>query len=208
MAVVVVKVFRTRVALNLPRRDASLLAFAFLVVQKMTNNVNFPNPGTLLTELEDAAGAYERAIGDIGRLKNATDARTAARQLVVDLLAHVKDYVNGVVETLPPDEAKAAITSAGLHSKKRSTRIKPDLEIKYGGLAGSVRIVARAVAKGAMYFFEYSTNQTDWVACPSVMRADTSVSGLTVGTTYSFRFRAQARKGMGDYSIVVSFTVR
>jgi hypothetical protein len=39
------------------------------------------------------------------------------------------------------------------------------------------------------------------------MKADTTVAGLTPGQVYSFRFRAQTRKGLGDYSQVVSLMV-
>jgi hypothetical protein len=53
-----------------------------------------------------------------------------------------------------------------------------------------------------------STDQKTWVACPQVFKAKMVISGLTVGTTYYFRFQAQTRKGLQDWSTVVSFVVR
>ena len=69
-------------------------------------------------------------------------------------------------------------------------------------------LVARAAAKSAMYFFQVSTDERNWTACPNVMKAKTMVTGLTVGTTYYFRFQAHTRKGLGDWSMTVSFVVR
>jgi hypothetical protein len=116
--------------------------------------------------------------------------------------------VNSVVEKLPSDQGLAAIESAGLNAGKRSTYQKPPLQIKYGGLAGSVLIVALAAANSAMYYFEYSSDGKTWSACPSVMKCKTTLSGLTVGTTYYFRVHAQTRKGLTDLSSVVTFVVR
>jgi hypothetical protein len=137
-----------------------------------------------------------------------TDARTAAKQGVVDALNHVTDYVNSVVEKLAPDQGQAVIESAGLKAKKRSAYAKPPLQVKYGGLSGVVQIIALAAAKSATYYFEYSVDEKNWVACPNVLKCKTTLSGLTVGTTYYFRFHAQTNKGLTVLSNVVSFVVR
>ena len=57
-----VKVFRVRAGLGLPRREAALVLFLLLVVQKMTNNSNFTSPGTAVTDLAAAAAAYQTAV--------------------------------------------------------------------------------------------------------------------------------------------------
>jgi hypothetical protein len=203
-----VNVFRVRAALGRPRKEAALLAFVLLVVQKMTNNPSFTSPGTVVTALGAAAAAFQTALANMSTFKDLTDARTAAKQAVVDRLLQVQAYINGVVATLPPDLATAAVESTGLATKKRSTRTKPPLEIKYGGLPGSVVAVALAAAKSAVYYFEYSSDQKTWLACPIVMKAKTFLSGLTIGTIYYFRVHAQTRKGLTELSSVVSFVVR
>jgi hypothetical protein len=204
----IVSNYRAKATLGVHRTEAALLAFVLLVVQKMTGNPNFASPGTVLTALAAAATAYQAAIQTMGTTKDVSATRNAAKQGVKDALAHVKDYVNSVVEKLPPDQGLAAIESAGLDAGKRSTFQKPPLEIKYGGLAGSVLLVALAAAANAMYYFEYSTDGKSWSACPSVMKCKTALAGLTIGTTYYFRFHAQTRKGLTDLSNVVSFVVR
>lgn len=207
MPTVKTKVFRVRAVLALPRADALLIAFALLVIQKMTNNVSFPNASALLGVLSNAVKLFQQAVQNMGTNKAASDARTSARQAVVDALTHIKDHVNGVAEVLPPDQAKAAIESAGLRSKKRATRTKHPLEVKYGGLPGTVLLDALSAGKSAMYFFEYSLDQKNWVACPFIMKCKTTIDGLTTGTVYYFRVRAQTSKGVSDYSPIVSFPV-
>jgi hypothetical protein len=43
---------------------------------------------------------------------------------------------------------------------------------------------------------------------PSTMQAKTGLSGLTVGTTYYFRFQALTRTGTENWSQVVAFVVK
>jgi hypothetical protein len=203
-----VKVYRPRAVVDAPRTYQALLTFVLAVVEKMTGNPNFTSPGTLLTDLAAAAAAFGKAIVDKSQKRNVGDALTAAKQAMVDQVTHVKGYVNGVAGKLPVDQAKMVIESAGLRAKKVVVRVKPPLEAKYGGLEGTVLLVALAVAKRAMYSFQVSTDQTHWSACGNVMKSTTRVTGLTVGTTYYFRFQAQTHKGLGDWSMVVSFVVR
>jgi hypothetical protein len=200
--------YRVRAALACPKKELDRLAFAQLIVLKMTNNPNFVSPGTVVTDLAAAATTYGTAIENVATQKNMGETRTAAKQGVFDKLDQVKAYVNGVVEKLPPDQAKAVIESAGLRTKKRSTRTKPPLAATFGGLSGTVLLVALAAAKVATYTFEYSADQKTWTACPNVMKCKTTVAGLTVGVTYYFRVQALTRKGLGDWSEVVSFVVR
>ncbi len=203
-----VKVFRVRAALHLPSPQAVLLAFVLLVIQKMTNNPHFTNPGTLITALAAAVATFQTAVDNVSTAKDVVAARTAARQAVVDCLLQVLAYINSVVATLPPDQATAAVESSGLRAKKRSTYAKLPLEIKYGGLPGAVVLVALAAAKSAIYYFEYSADGKTWLACPISMKCKVALSGLTIGTIYSFRVHAQTRKGLTDLTSVVTFVVR
>ena len=68
-------------------------------------------------------------------------------------------------------------------------------------------LVALSAGRGAVYVFEYSTDMKNWTAVPQVFRAKTTISGLTVGTTYYFRFQAQSHKGLQNWSDPVSFVV-
>ncbi len=199
---------RPKAVADAPRPNPALLAFVLNVVQKMTNNPNFPNPGTVVTDLRAAASALGTAITNKGTTKAVANALTLARQNVLDKVGHAKDFVNGAAEKLPADQAKAIIESAGFRTRKVVVRSVLPLEVKDGPLSGTAALVARAVAKDAVYFFQVSTDQKNWTALPSVMKCRTTATGLTVGTTYSFRFQAQTRKGLGDWSEIVSFVAR
>jgi hypothetical protein len=199
---------RPKAVADAPRPNPALCAFALNVVQKMTNNPNFPNPGTVVTDLSAAASALGTAITNKGTTKAVANALTLARQNVLDKVGHAKDFVNASAEKAPADQAKAIIESAGFRIRKIVVRSTLPLEVKDGPLSGTAALVAHAVAKDAVYFFQVSTDQKNWTALPSVMKCRTTATGLTVGTTYYFRVQAQTRKGFDDWSAIVTFVVR
>ena len=88
-----------------------------------------------------------------------------------------------------------------------TVRNTPEIDAKYGGLTGAVLLVALSMGRGRAYVFEYSTDQKNWTSCPTSVKVKTTVSGLTVGTTYYFRVQATTRKGLQDWSTIVSFVV-
>ena len=199
---------RPKAVADAPRPNPALLAFVLNVVQKMTNNPNFPNPGTVVTDLSAAASALGIAITNKGTTKEVANALMSARQNVLDKVGHAKDFVNGAAEKAPADQAKAIIESAGFRIRKVGVRMVLPLEVKDGALSGTAALVAHAAGKDAVYFFQVSTDQKNWTALPSVMKCKTTASGLTVGTTYYFRVQAQTRKGFGEWSGIVPFVAR
>ena len=80
--------------------------------------------------------------------------------------------------------------------------------MKFTGLSGVVELDARAVAPSASYYWQFSLDGKSWTSAPETMKHVTVIAGLTPGQTYSFRFRALTRKGMRDWSQVVSLIVR
>jgi hypothetical protein len=202
------KTHQVKAVKKAPKADDKLLLFCETVVTKGTNNAHFMSPGTVFTDLAAANTAYGTAIQNMKTQKGTSEAKTSARTTVGQKLDAVIAYVNSVAQQFPPDQARAIIQSAGLQVKQVPVHNKQQLAAKYGGISGAVLLVALAAAKQAGYVFEYSTDQRTWVACPLVFKAKTVISGLTVGTTYYFRFQAQTRKGLQDRSTVVSFVVR
>jgi hypothetical protein len=191
-----------------PRANLPLLAFAQKVEQKVTNNSNLPGIAAVLTALSTAVTAFDTALTNKVTEKDLANSCTAARQSVCDNLSHVKDFVNSIAEKASPDQAMAIIESAGLRARKTVVRTKSPLKIKYGGLSGSVLLVASGAGRGAVYYFQVSTDQKSWTALPNVMKCKTSATGLTVGTTYYFRVQTQTSKGLTDWTTVESFVVR
>lgn len=91
--------------------------------------------------------------------------------------------------------------------KKTAKRTTPELSVKNADVSGKVTIAAKASATPAVYSFEYSTDQSNWIALPNLMKSRTELSGLTPACTYYFRFRTFTRTGQQDYSQVVRLLV-
>ncbi len=200
-------VSRPRAVVDPPKANLKLVAFVELIETKLANNLNFPNLGTVLTDLTAARTGFAAALSNKNTLKDVGAACTAAKQVVIDKLGQAKSYVNGVAAQASPDQAMAIIESSGFRSRKVVIRVKLPLAVKYGG-TGAVILVALAPARNAIYYFQVSSDEKTWTACPNVMKCKTTLSALTVGTTYYFRVQTQTRKGLSDWSSVVSFVAR
>lgn len=203
-----VSAYRPKAAVGAPNNNLSLLAYTENVEEKLTA-ANLPGSAAVLTALTASRVAFAAAIKNKTSTKDVGNALTTAKQDVRDNLNHVKDFVNGAAEKAPPDQAKAIIESTGLKCKKHVIRVKLPLEAKYGGLSGSVTLIALSGGRSTTYYFQVCTDQKSWTSLPNVMKCKTTATGLTVGTTYYFRVQIQtAKKGLGDWSAAVSFVVR
>jgi hypothetical protein len=189
-----------------PNTDAGLLTFGQTVLQKATASLN-PAPASVAA-LGAALPPFATALENAKAMRGTKDTLTTARQAVVDALNQLKADVQTVARKQPPDVGKETIASVGFRVKKVATRTKLPFAVDYGGLMGTALLVALAVARDATYFWEMSSDQKVWVDLPSTMKAKTTATGLTPATVYYFRFRAQTRKAMGDWSTVVSYIAR
>jgi hypothetical protein len=205
---VLLKVVRPTAVVDPPRAHLALLAFTQKIEQRLTNNNNFPNIGTVLTDLTAARTAFGEALTTSGTQRDMADTCSSARRTVLDELNNARAFVNCVALQAPPEQALAMIESSGFRSRQVVVRPKPPIEVKYGGLSGAVLLVALAVRQRAIYYFQVSTDQKSWTSCPNIMKCTTTVTGLTVGTTCYFRVQIQTSKGLGDWSMPVSFVVR
>jgi hypothetical protein len=204
---VLVETVRVRAKSNIPSKEQGLVEFATKVGTKSTNNTNLPNAGTLPGDVLAAVKNYQTSLGTKGT-KGTTKARSAAKQGVIDAVNHLRDHVNLTIENLPADQAKAVIESTGFPIKKHAIRPKPPIEAKFGGVSGTALLIALAAGHSAVYYFEMSTDQKSWVELPDVLKCQTTVSGLTVGTVYYFRVRARNRKGLSDYVNAAPYVAR
>jgi hypothetical protein len=201
-------VHRPTAVVDPPKANLKLVSFAQTIEQKLTNNVNFTTLGTVVTDLTTARTALSTALTNKTTQKDMGDAVTAARRVVLDKLANAKNYVNVVAAQAAAEQGSAIIESSGFRSRKLVVHTKLPLEAKYGGISGAVLLIALSAGRGGVYYFQMSTDQKTWTACPNVMKCKTTVANLTVGTTYYFRLQTQTTKGLSDWSMVVSFVVR
>ena len=195
------------VVLGVPKRTRDLIAFVKAVIAKMTNNPNFTTPTPTLAAVSSALAAYETAETAVQTTKGAKGDRAGKRRDLVAVLKHLRDYVQQICEA-NTENALAIAESANMRLQSTPARIKAALTITQGLVSGSVVCDAKAVARDATYYFCYSMDEKSWVSVPEGMKSKVTISGLTPGQTYYFRFRALTRKGMSDPSQIVSFLVK
>ena len=194
--------------LNAPKQKKALSPYGRHVVTCMTGNAKVPNPDPPLPAITAACAALDVSQAALPGNKAATAQRDADWLALLLLLHHELDYVNGVAEQqTTPAEAEAVITGAGFSVRRGFSRNKDTLAAKYGLASGDVKLDARAVAPDASYYWQWSTDMKSWVSLPETKKASTAITGLTPATTYYFRFRALTRKGMTDWSQIVSLLV-
>jgi len=199
---------RPIVVLKLPTRLKNLIAFAQNIATAMANNPAFPTPSPPIATLVADVGALNTAeTAVLSRTKGAVETRNAKLAIVRADLESLKGYVQTVASVGTADNAAAIIASAGMSTRKLTLHDKPALAVKQGSVSGTANLVAKAVARTAVYEWQYSTDQKTWTALPMTFQAKTGVSGLTSGTTYYFRMQPFTRTGLENWGQIVSLLV-
>ena len=120
----------------------------------------------------------------------------------------LKAHVQSVADD-DPERAQKLIESAGMNAKATVLPTKPPFDVKPGAVSGSVRLVARAVAKEASYEWAWSNDGgATWRLAPAMLQAQTVLSGLPAESKCWFRYRAVTRRGEADWSEPRAFLVR
>jgi hypothetical protein len=195
------------VVLGLPPRNKDLIAFVNTVLLKMTGNAYFPNPTPTLASVGAALTAFESAQTAMSTAKQVAGDRAKKRATLVTLLKHLRDFVQGVCES-DIDNAAAIAESAGMRLKKVKKLVKAAFSVVQGRVSGSVVCSVKASGIPTTYYWFYSLDQKSWTSAPDTMTSKVTISGLTPGQLYYFRFRTLNRKGLTDLSQVVSFLVK
>jgi len=199
---------RNPIALNLPDIVPLLIAYGRSVVQAMSANPWFPAPAPELPGVTARLDELESAetMARTGT-KGLAAARDLKRKAVEDDLGALKAHVQGIANQHPV-EAAAIIASAGMSAKQFTRGQRAELDARMGPEPGVVLLRARSVRRRAAYAWQWSSDggQT-WTEAGTTTVANTSVSGLAVGTTYLFRFRATVKRTTGDWSQIITFTV-
>jgi hypothetical protein len=197
-----------RVVGDFPEKNKDLITFAKFVAGCLTNNPSFPSPNPTVAVLLTDVTAFDNAeTTTVGGSTLATTQRNALKNKVLQDLRHELAYVQSVAETVT-DNVQTVVESAGFRLRKPSTRSKPALAVKDGATSGSVLVVAKAMGRTAVYYWEYSLDQKTWTAAPDTFKASVTIGGLTVGQTYAFRVRTMTRASTGGWSQPITHVVR
>jgi hypothetical protein len=195
--------------LRLPRLNKPFITFAKAVHDHLKDNPSFPTPRPSLGVFAAYITAFEEAETKAAtRAKGAAEVRDAKRLKVKEDLLHLRDYVQSVVEAQATiRDGASLIESAFMSVRQSSKRSRAELSAKNAEVSGSVVLDAKAVARTAAYYWQYSLDQQTWISVPDTLQARTVITGLTAAKTYYFRFRALTRTGETDFSQVVSLLV-
>jgi hypothetical protein len=195
------------VVLGVPRKPHADIVIATTTIINAVS-ANFPGAAAEVAEATLAGAAYSKAVTNAknkvpGSVKVRRDTKAALFKKLELLRAIVQLAVDAQL-----DQAATIAESAKMKLRKAATRFKAEFAADDGPGTGQVHLVARAVPKALLYFWEVSVDQKVWNVAVDTSRAQTVLTGLTVGQTYYFRFRVRDRKGMTDYSQVLSHVVR
>jgi hypothetical protein len=199
---------RNVIALNLPLVVAKLILFVRLVIQKMTNNTWFPNPVPTLAQISKDVDDLETAEA---KARDGGKGTRAARDLAVDVVVEDMVLLGGYIRKVcndNPGQTDLIIDSSGFSRRKFTKRDKAELAAQLGSAPATIRLDAKARARGSLYEWQWSSDGgRTWVTLGITDGANTTFTGVTAGTTYSFRFRTTRKGAVSDWSQTVTFTV-
>lgn len=193
-----------------PRSNHKFATYVVQIADCMKACATYANANPSAAMLQSLADGLVLANAKAKHGGPATRADRDAKRLDLEhLLDVLVMFVRETVRVQAPSPADAAtmILNAGLSIKKTGKAPKDPFAAKHGDVSGKVVLVARAVARTAMYYWEISLDQQSWTSVPETLKARATITGLTPGQRYYFRFRAHTRKGLGDYSDVVTLIV-
>ena len=196
------------VVLGLPKKHADKVFAANAILAAFNGNTNFTTASTQVAAAQAAAKTYAQAVTDAkNKVPGASRVRSEAYVAMVKafdpLIAIVQVQVDAHL-----DQAATIAESVKMKLRKKPAHTKPDFAAYDGKVSGQVHLIARAIAKALLYFWEISSDQKNWSVALDTSAANAFISTLTPGQTYYFRFRVRTRKGMGDYSQVLSHIAR
>ncbi len=197
------------VILMLPRKKKDRTLYARAVFTHLLDNKDITKLSYPIEDIKkDVEELEEAEAAAASHTTGAAKQRDAKAAKVMQILWHYVDDVQRVVE-VQPNRHDAAVIAEGAHMGLRggSKRNKAPVTAICGSASGSVVVDAKAVAKQAIYFWQYSEDQVTWTSMPESFRARVVIAGLTPGKRYYFRFRAHGRKEKFDFSQVVSLIV-
>jgi hypothetical protein len=192
---------RSIAVLRLPKAVPALIAFARAVVTAITGNASFPNPvpalATVSKSIDDLAAAETQAQA---RTHGAVATRNQARLALLAELELLKGYVQQIADA-DREASSGIIQSAALTVRKVPGPGKRAFAVKQGIVSGTVKLSTPSAAHRASYDWQQSADGgKTWLDLPTTLQVKTSVIGLQPGATYSFRFRAVTKTGVGDWS--------
>jgi hypothetical protein len=186
--------------------DAALDEFTGQVIAGLTGNAAFPTPTVSLADLGTAKTAFEDALTAMTNGgKQATAAKDAAREALVNLLRQEANYVQGAA-----NNDLAVLLSSGFqaasNNRTQTQLTKPSIQDILNEISTQLVVRGRPVANARAYEAQVKNGTGGFVPAGTFTKVSRMVvSGLTPGQTYTVQIRAVGGStGYSDWSDPVS----
>jgi hypothetical protein len=178
------------------------------IIEAATGNPRLPRVSVVLVPLEAALDELEKAqVASETRAAGTIAVRDAKLVAVRAALNAYKAFVQKLADA-NLEEAASLIESAGLSSRRPSSRKKLPFTAKHGRISGQVILDVLAAADNTTYYWQWSANGgLTWNDVETTKQSRTMIDGLPVGKAVLFRYRALTTKALGDWSDVISLLV-
>jgi hypothetical protein len=187
-----------------PRRIHEYVTYAKVVAESVAADPIFASPRPPIADvLAHVEALGEATVDSVWKEAGKKSARQAVAYQVHSDLMTLRGYVQQVADEHPGEEA-VIIARAGMRVKNTRGPSKPGFEAKLLPVSGSVHLFARAPRSRASYDWQYSTDQERWLFGEPTVRADATLTGLTRGVRYFFRYRTVTKEGVSGWSQMVS----
>jgi hypothetical protein len=196
---------------KLPRNPSQLATRADAIATAMDDDtVSFPTKAPEATQTHTDVASFRSAIQAAqNRGVGAVEARNVQDNAVKHDVKLMVNVIQGMANKLPHDAAVQFITSKLLTVSQVGKRHpKAPLTITQGAVSGSVKVSILSLGRPATYYVEVSLDQKTWTSQPDVQRTTLTITGLTPGQTYYFRFHALVKETPMGYCPVVPFLVK
>ncbi len=186
--------------------DAALDEFTRQVIEGLTGNAAFPTPSVDLADLGAAKNAFEAAMAATASGgKQATAAKNAARETLVNLLRQEANYVQGTA-----NNDLVTLLSSGFQAASTNTAqtqlTKPSILDILNEMSTQLVVRGKSVANAHAYEAQVKNGTGGFVPAGTFTAARRMVlTGLTPGQTYTVQIRAVGGStGYSDWSDPVS----
>jgi hypothetical protein len=195
------------VALNLPKRDNEVIAFAKHVADSMDGNSHFPSPPVPIATLRAHIAEVDAAqIATLGGAHGTATARDAKLVVVANDLKVLRTYVETVALQHAADAAEV-VASSGMSIKQSAGPVTAVFAVNQRAESGSVELVVRHPGIVSSFDWQSSTDGSHWLDAGRSVHARFTVTGLVPGTRYWFRYRVLTRDGLSDWSDPITLLV-
>ncbi len=178
------------------------------IILKYTGNTWVPNPSPTVAVYEADVDALEAAEVDAKNGgKGMADARNGKLATVFTDMDALCALAQIAVDANLQKAAEIA-AACGMVLKRTTRAQKAAIAAKMTSTPGKVKLMAKAAKRGACYAWEISMDGgRTWVTLGTSTVANTTVPGLTVGSTYLFRVCSTIGQTTGAWVQTMPFIV-